>query len=73
MIEYNKWEQIAAVVDFSYGFLQGFFGNQPRSSIFSADCDILRDFDVSHAPVGTDLLRFFAHGLQDCFVNQAVF
>jgi hypothetical protein len=30
MIEYSKWEQIAAVVDFSYGFLQGFVGNQPK-------------------------------------------
>jgi hypothetical protein len=47
-------------------------GISQRSSIFSADSDILREFDVSHAPVGTDLLRFLAHGLQDCFVNQAV-
>jgi hypothetical protein len=47
-------------------------GISQRSSIFSADCEIPRDFDVSHAPVGTDLQRFLAHGLQDCFVNQAV-
>jgi hypothetical protein len=69
MIEYNKWEQIAAVVDFSYGFLQGFVGNPPKVfNLFSR----LLFFDVSHAPVGTDLLQFLAHGLQDCFVNQAV-